>query len=307
MNVLPEPDPAPSEVELTSLDLRYESCRVKQAAVEERLLGSIAERGMEEAVEGVEVGRRRILLNGFKRCRCARKLRLGMVPYVSLGQDEAVGIIVLLREGKARSLTILEQAAFLDELKRVRGLSVAQIALELSRSKAWVSLRLGLFSEMSEAVRQKLFAGLFPARAYLYTLRPFTRVNGGTKLVEGFVLAVSGRGLSVREIEALAQGYLRGPESVRAEIDQGKVALALGRIGAGAAAADGCCEVERGMLRELEMANRAMHRVKSGSEDPRLSSGPFHAQAHVLTGAILRRAEGFLAAVKAIHDRGRPA
>jgi hypothetical protein len=43
------------EVELSSLDLRYESFRLKQAALEERLLGSIAQRGIEEPLEGVEV------------------------------------------------------------------------------------------------------------------------------------------------------------------------------------------------------------------------------------------------------------
>jgi len=37
---------------------------------------------------------------------------------------------------------ILEQAAFIDELKNARQMSVAEIAAELSRSKAWVSVRL---------------------------------------------------------------------------------------------------------------------------------------------------------------------
>ena len=307
MNVLPEPCPAPSEVEVTDFDLRYEGCRLKQAGLEERLLGSIAERGIEEAVEGVEVGGRHVLLNGFKRYRCARKLRLGMVPYVSLGRDEAAGIIALLRTSNARSLSILEQAAFLDELKNARGLSAAQIAVELSRSKAWVSLRLGLFSQMSAAVRQKLFAGAFPVYAYMYTLRPFMRLNGGAKEVEAFVVAVSGQGLSVREIGQLAHGYFRGPESLRAEIGRGQVALALAGMKAAAPVADGCSEFERGMLRELEMANRSMLRVKARSEDQRLESGPFHAQAHLLTEGILRRADGFVAAVRRLHDRGKPA
>ena len=65
-----------TEVELASLDLRYESFRLKAPAVEERLLGSIAQRGIEEPLEGVEVQERGVLLNGFKRYRCARKLRL---------------------------------------------------------------------------------------------------------------------------------------------------------------------------------------------------------------------------------------
>ena len=74
------------EVELSVLDLRYESFRLKQAALEERLLGSIAQRGIEEPLEGVELKAASVLLNGFKRYRCARKLCLPTVPYACLGQ-----------------------------------------------------------------------------------------------------------------------------------------------------------------------------------------------------------------------------
>lgn len=305
MNALPEPNPASREVELTSLDLRYEGCRLKQTAIEERLLGSIAERGIEKALEGVGEGR--ILLNGFKRCRCARKLRLGRVPYVSLGGDETAGIVHLLQASGERALSLLEQAAFIDELRNARSLSVAQIALELSRSKAWVSLRLGLFSQMSATVRERLFTGAFPVRAYLYTLRPFTRVNAGLKAVERFVVAVSGQGLSAREIEVLAKGYFHGGEVLREEIANGNVAFALARMKEAAPVANGCSEFERAMLRDLEMANRSLVRVRSKSEDARLSSGPFQAEAHLLTGGILKCWEGFLSAVRRLHDRAGPA
>jgi len=49
-------------------------------------------------------------------------------------------------------LSILEQAAFIDELKNARQWDVADIAAQISRSKAWVSVRLGLIARMSEAV-----------------------------------------------------------------------------------------------------------------------------------------------------------
>ena len=116
------------EIELSSLDLRYEGFRLKAAALEERLLGSIAQRGIEEPLEGVETKESNVLLNGFKRYRCARKLRLATVPYSSLGPDEAVGILNLLRTSNNRALSILEQAAFIAELKNTRQMSVAQIA-----------------------------------------------------------------------------------------------------------------------------------------------------------------------------------
>ena len=157
-----------NEVELASVDLRYEGFRLKAPWVEERLLASIAQRGIEQPLEGVDLADAegpgaapgvRALLNGFKRYRCARQLRLATVPYSSLGQDEAAAILGLLRASNDRALSLLEQAAFIDELKNARHLSVAEIADQLCRSKSWVTLRLGLLAQMSQSVRQKLFAG----------------------------------------------------------------------------------------------------------------------------------------------------
>ena len=42
------------EVELSALDLRYESYRMKNPALEARLLASIAQRGIKEPLEGVD-------------------------------------------------------------------------------------------------------------------------------------------------------------------------------------------------------------------------------------------------------------
>ena len=88
------------DVELSGLDLRYEDYRLKRAAVEARLLASIAQRGIEEPLEGVDLPTEpagpdptRVLLNGFKRYRCARKLRLNTVPYTAIGADEVSGIL----------------------------------------------------------------------------------------------------------------------------------------------------------------------------------------------------------------------
>ena len=292
------------EVELSSLDLRYESFRLKQAALEERLLGSIAQRGIEEPLEGVEAKERSVLLNGFKRYRCARKLRIPTVPYSSLGQDEAVGILSLLRTSNNRALSILEQASFIAELKHARQLSVAQIAAELSRSKAWVSVRLGLIAEMSAPVRRQLFAGAFPVYSYMYTLRQFMRLNGvSPKQVEEFVLAVSGQGLSVREVEQLAHGCFRGPESFRREILRGNLALPLERMRQVPQSADGCNEFERVLLGDLELTQKYMQRVMGKSQDPRLTSRAFHAQCHLLTAGVLSRSRAFFHTLRQLHDR----
>jgi len=292
------------DVELSNLDLRYEDHRMKNAALEERLLASIAQRGIEEPLEGVQLQDASILLNGFKRYRCARKLQLRSVPYASLGDDEVAGIMNLLRISNNRALSILEQAAFIDELETTGHLSVAEIAKELSRSKSWVSMRLGLISEMSATIRAKLFSGAFPVYSYMYTLRPFMRMNGVSgEDVEQFVTAVSDKDLSVRDIEQLAHGYFRGPDSFRQEILKGNLALPLKRLREMPQNPDGCSEFERVMLRDLEITQKYMQRVMGKSQDPRLKSRPFHAQANLLSAAILSRVPAFNQSLKQLHDR----
>jgi hypothetical protein len=305
MNILLNSGGPVRELELSSFDLRYEGYRLKNAAAEERVFSSILERGVQEPLEGVEVGGAHILLNGFKRYRCARKLPLATVPYISLGQDEVAGILSLLCTSNNRALSILEQAAFIDELHATRHLTVAQIAQELSRSKAWVSMRLGLIGEMSPAIRAQLFSGAFPVYSFMYLLRQFMRMNGAKlEEIEQFVTAVAGQGLSVREIEQLAHGFFRGPPSFRQEILKGNLALPLKQLRQVPQDPDGCSEFERVLLKDLELAQTYMQRVMGKSQDwQRLQSPAFRAQAHLLTAGLLSRAPAFHHSIKQLHDR----
>lgn len=290
------------EIELAELDVRYESYRMRNPAVEKRLLGSIRQRGIEQALEGTTSGGAKILLNGFKRRRCALQLSLPCVPYVSLAEDEAGAILHLLRVSNQSSLSLLEQARFLSELRRLEKTSVADIAEQLSRSKSWVSMRLGLLEEMSPGVVKEIFAGRFPLYAYMYTLRQFMRMNGKQE-VEEFVAAVSGKNLSVREIEQLANGYFRGPESLREMIRKGNTGEVLAWMRQVPQDAEGCSERERILLRDLELVGKYMQRVMGKSMDRNLKSPAFCAQAHLLTAGLMGRRRGFFDSVRELHDR----
>ncbi len=294
----------PQEVDLTTFDLRYESYRMRNPAQEARLLASITERGIEEPLEGVDVEGRRILLNGFKRHRCARKLALSTVPYASLGDDAASGIIAVLRTSNHRSLSILEEARFIEDLRTLHRLSVADIAETLSRSKAWVSMRLGLLKEMGDAIREKIFSGAFPVYSYMYTARQFMRMNGaGRKEVEAFVGAVAGKKLSVREIEQLAHGYFRGPEWFRKEVQEGNLALVLDRMKRVPDAPDGTNGFERVLLGDLEIVGKYMQRTTTKSQDPKIETRAFCAQANLLLAGILSRMSAFAQAMRSLLDR----
>ena len=157
-------------VELSTLEMRYEEHRIRDKDREARLLVSIAERGIEEPLEGVDTPEGRFLLNGFKRYRCAAKLGIDCVPYDSLGEQEATGIVSLMRVATDNSLGILEQAKFVVDLLTIHDMSVADVAETLARSKAWISMRRNLLDEMSHEIQQILFQGTFPVYCYMRPL-----------------------------------------------------------------------------------------------------------------------------------------
>jgi ParB-like chromosome segregation protein Spo0J len=72
------------KIEINNLDLRYEKFRLKSKEIERALLASIIEHDIQEPLKGIDLGDgAKILLDGFKRYRCAKKLKIGMVPYSS--------------------------------------------------------------------------------------------------------------------------------------------------------------------------------------------------------------------------------
>jgi len=171
-----------------------------------------------------------------------------------------------------------------------------------------VSMRLGLIAQMSPSVTKEVFAGRFPAYAYIYTLRPFMRLNGANgEEIDSFVAAVSAKKLSVREIEQLAHGFFRGPQSFRQEILAGNLALSLDHIREATPNPEGCNEFERVLLKDLELTEGYMQRVMGKSQSSRIMSRPFHAQSHLLTAGILSRAHAFLQSIRQLHDRNRQA
>lgn len=293
------------QIELSNIDLRYQSYRLRSEAVELQLMQSVIKHGIREPLQGVatEDGSK-ILLNGFKRFRCADKLNIKTVPWYSLGQDEAAGILELLRCSTARNLTILEQAGLIDELQSAYRMSTADIAVVLEKSKAWVSVRSGIMAGMSEYVKGEIFNDRFPAYAYLYVLRPFIRINDvkGDD-VDAFVGLVSGKNMSIRDIRLLAQGYFKGSDELRRQIRDGNIEWCLKQLKQISKSATGCSDDEQRMLADLERLLVVMRRVTVKSYDHRLSSGGFYAQANLFTREILDYRQSFEEAIRGLYDR----
>jgi len=292
------------EIELAGLDLRYEGCRLKSPLTEKSLLCSISEHGVRDPLRGVDVFGQRILLDGFKRYRCAKKLNIGSVPYTCLGDDEVCGIIDLIRISSAKSLGILEQARLIEELKSVHKMCNSDIAHLLEKSKAWVSVRSGIMGEMSACVRKKIFDGQFPVYAFMYTLRRFIRLNSVRKEeIDEFVKSVAGKHLSIRDIDLLANGYFKGSSELREQIRNGNLSWGLKRLKEGSKPAAGCSKQEQAILKALEIISRYMHKLTVQLNDTGPISNSFTAQANLSSSAILKQRDTFFKVLRQFYDR----
>ena len=295
------------QVEISSLDLRHENNRLKSKFFEKVLLSSIIEHGIRDPLQGVDLGNGiKILLNGFKRYRCAKKLNINIVPYLSFGSDEPAGIIELIRISNSRKLNILEQAKLIDDLQKVHGMGNDDIAGLLEKSKSWVSMRSGILEEMSEYVMKRVFEGDFPMYSFMYTLRQFIRMNSiPKKEIDEFVKAVAGKDLSFRDIELLASGFFKGSDDFRQQIKKGHVTWGLKQLKESAQKTAECTKAEQKMLRDLELVQNYMQRITYGINDNKLGSDVFHAQATLLAQGILKIVDSFSKSVREFHDRSK--
>ena len=299
-----------TEAEVNTISTKYESFRLRDKNREKFLLQSILQHGIREPLQCVQGNgvQRYILLDGFKRLRCSYKLRLHMVPVVSLGTDEVSSILQFIRVSTERSLSTLEQAHFVDELHTRYGLTLSDIAERLERSKAWVSVRLGILEEMSQVVQEAVFSGRFPVRSYMYTLRQFTRVNGiaGTQ-IDRFVHCVSGKGLSTRDIEKLAYGYFRGGDRLKHQIEEGNLSWTLRQMRKSEPACqaeEGLSEAEWSVIRDLELAQKYMSRIHRGLTREEIRSQAFLARAMLLVEGLLGRVDRFQAQLRSFYESG---
>ncbi|MBF0548523.1 MAG: hypothetical protein HQM08_29090 [Candidatus Riflebacteria bacterium] len=159
---------------------------------------------------------------------------------------------------------------------------------------------------MSDFILEQILKGNFPTYAYMYTLRQFMRINKIAKEeIDEFVRLVSGKHLSLRDIERLAHGYFHGSDNFRAQIKTGNIFWGLEKLKENAAKAGDCSEFEQSMLKDLEILKKYMKRISCKFKDERLKSGSFNALANILLENIFKNSNSFFSEIKEFYDRTR--
>jgi ParB/RepB/Spo0J family partition protein len=204
------------DLEFHQLDLRYEPLRVRHPARERRLLASIAEVGqqMPIVVVGGHGGARHVVVDGYKRVRCLRRLHRDTVGAIGWEMSEAEALIFRQLLHSEAADTALEQGWLLRTLHEDHAFSMEQLARRFDRSVSWVSRRLSLVRDLPPLVQQRVQEGRLVAHAAMKYLVPLARANESDCL--RLVDAIATRTLSTRQIGRLYHTYLGGTAQVRA-------------------------------------------------------------------------------------------
>jgi ParB/RepB/Spo0J family partition protein len=203
------------DLELHQLELRYEALRRRDPRREKRLLASIAEVGQKTPVVVVAAERagRYVLVDGYQRERCLRRLKADLVLATCWDLTEAEALLLerLLRSSDRDSA--LEQGWFLRELVTRFVLDLDDLGQRFGRSTSWVSRRLGLVRELPEEVQERVRQGAIGAHAAMKFLLPLARANRTAcrQLTE----AIAPLRLSSRQIGELYAVYQEGDTRTR--------------------------------------------------------------------------------------------
>ena len=173
-----------------------------EAALDE-LAASIAQRGMIQPVIVRPLGAGRFqLVAGERRWRAAQRARLHEIPALVRQLDDAeVGALALIENLQREDLNPIEEASAYQRLSESEGLSQADIARMVDKSRSHVAnlMRLLVLPGEVQAMLQDGRLQMGHARALINVSDP-----------AALALDVVARGLSVRATERLARKALRG-------------------------------------------------------------------------------------------------
>jgi len=165
-------------------------------------------------------------------------------------------------------------------------------------------MRAGILGEMSEYVAKRVFNGDFPVYSFMYTLRKFIRMNSIAKNeIDAFVKSVAGKGLSIRDIELLANGFFKGSDNLRQQIKEGNITWGLNQLKKSSTQTTECTNTEQRMLRDLESVQQYMQKITCRARDDSLGNATFNVQASLLVQGIIDIMDNFIITVRDLYDQ----
>ena len=179
------------------LDLRLGFLRPVHAGAQEKMAASLIKHGQLTAVVAVEDGGCHILIDGFKRHRCACKLGMKALKTTVLKKSYAEAKALLYLLNRPDGFSTIMEGLVVWELVEIEGLNQIEAATLLERHKSWVCRRLSMIRSLAPEIVHDIKLKLLPAGvgSSLARLQPATQAD--------FSICIQKHHLKTREVNRL--------------------------------------------------------------------------------------------------------
>jgi ParB-like chromosome segregation protein Spo0J len=196
-----------------SLGDRLAALRILDPAAVRAVQGSLERHGQLVALVAFRAPEGALeVIDGFKRLRAAKELRLPGLLVRELELDPAQAKAALCALNEHHRLTELEESWLVRALYRDDGLTQPAIGHLLKRHKSWVCRRLSLVERLDETVQADVRLGLIAPRAAV----ALARLPRGNQQPAAEV--VSHRALTTRQVEQLVDAVGAAEPSARDDL-----------------------------------------------------------------------------------------
>lgn len=171
------------EVELRRLDLRFAATRVSDERAVARLVQSIDACGQLIGCiavgepERTDVAAPLVLIDGYRRVAALRRLGRDTARVECWSGTVEEALAQMLARSRSRVFTAIEEALLLRELMQGQRLSQREAARQCGRDVSWVTRRLQLLGEVSEAVLQAVRGEAMSTWSAVRVFAPLARAN----------------------------------------------------------------------------------------------------------------------------------
>lgn len=196
------------EIGLETLELKYEKMRLHLHRREAQLLTSLSEHGQHSPIVVVRssLAGRYIVVDGYKRVRCLKKLKADIAKAVIWETDEPQALVMVHQQSAGSRWSVLEQSWLIHELYGVWGWNLGKLAVKFDRSRSWISRRLALVKDLPSWMHAKVRSGEIGTYVALKYLVPLARANAAA--CEKLAGKISGQNLSSRQVGQLYTYYM---------------------------------------------------------------------------------------------------
>jgi ParB/RepB/Spo0J family partition protein len=279
------------DIEIVSLVLKYAALRVLDPARVARLVAALSREDQQAPVLVVGDG---VLVDGYHRVAALQRLGRDLVKAMRLEVPEAEALVLAWRLETGRRKNALEEGWLLVELVGTHGRTQVELAVELRRSRSWVSQRLGLVRALPDDVQDAVRSARVPAQAAMKSLLPLARTD---RAACSRVVAAATEPLTVRQWARIVATWRKADAEGRRRIEEHPLLL----LKAEEASATVPLDAEERVAQDLEAVAGLCGRIRRQVRD-----GAF-ARANESTSATAwRQAKDAFEALEREVDRAGP-